>query len=86
MMEHSISLKDRSNLVISGVNHIYSFNDKRVDLLTSAGRLIVEGEDLDMNKLNLEESTISVEGTVNSINYAKQKKPRNCFRSFSSIA
>ena len=52
-MEHSISLKDRSSLVISGVDHIYSFNDKRVELLTSAGRIIIEGEDLDMNKLNL---------------------------------
>ena len=79
MVEHSISLKDRSNLVISGVDHIYSFNDKRVELLTSAGRLIVEGEGLDMNKLNLEESIISVEGTVNSINYAKDKKPEEKF-------
>lgn len=78
-MEHSISLKGRSNLVISGVDHIYSFNDKRVELLTSAGRLIVEGEGLDMNKLNLEESIISVEGTVNSIIYAKEKKPEEKF-------
>ena len=37
-MEHSISLKERSSLVISGVDHIYSFNDKKVELLTSAGR------------------------------------------------
>ena len=59
-MEHSISLKDRSSLVISGVDHIYFFNDKKVELLTSVGRLIVEGEDLDMNKLNLEESIINV--------------------------
>lgn len=79
MMEHSISLKGRSSLVISGVDHIYSFNDKKVELLTSAGKLIVEGEGLDMNKLNLEESIISVEGTVNSIIYAKEKKPDEKF-------
>ncbi|MCI5630131.1 YabP/YqfC family sporulation protein [Terrisporobacter sp.] len=79
MMEHSISLKDRSNLVIYGVDHIYSFNDKKVELLTSAGRLIIEGEGLDMNKLNLEESIISVDGTVNSLNYEKEKKPDEKF-------
>ncbi|WP_455539789.1 sporulation protein YabP [Terrisporobacter sp.] len=78
-MEHSISLKDRSSLVISGVEHIYSFNDKKVELLTSGGRLTIEGESLDMNKLNLEESIISVEGTVNSINYSKEKKPEEKF-------
>ena len=78
-MEHSISLKERSSLVISGVDHIYSFNDKKVELLTSAGRLTVEGENLDMNKLNLEESIISVEGTINSINYTKEQKPEEKF-------
>ena len=78
-MEHSISLKERSSLVISGVDHIYSFNDKKVELLTSAGRLTVEGENLDMNKLNLEESIISVEGSINSINNTKEKKPEEKF-------
>lgn len=78
-MEHSISLKGRSSLAISGVDHIYSFNDKKVEVLTSAGRLIVEGEGLDMNKLNLEESIITVEGMVNSINYVKEKKPEEKF-------
>ena len=78
-MEHSISLKGRSSLVISGVEHIYSFNEKRVEILTSEGRLVVEGENLDMNKLNLEESIISVEGTVNAMNYVKAKKPEEKF-------
>ena len=78
-MEHSINLKDRSSLVISGVDHIYSINDKKIEVLTSAGRLIVEGEGLDMNKLNIEESIISVEGTVNSLIYAKEKKPEEKF-------
>ena len=73
-MEHSISLKDRSNLVISGVDHIYSFNDKKVELLTSAGKLIVEGEGLDMNKLNLEESIISVEGYCKFYNLCQREK------------
>ncbi len=78
-MEHSISLKDRSSLVISGVDHVYSFNDKKTELLTCAGRLVVEGEGLDMNKLNLEEGIITVEGTINAINYSKEKKPEEKF-------
>ena len=35
-MEHSITLKDRSNLHISGIEHIYSFNDKKVELRTKS--------------------------------------------------
>lgn len=80
-MEHSISLQERSNLVISGVEHIYSFNDKKVEIRTSAGEMVIEGEELDMSKLNLEENLISIEGTINSIVYAKPKKPQeNIFK------
>ena len=78
-MEHSITLKDRSSLVISGIEHIYSFNDKKVELRTSAGEMVIEGENLDMSKLSLDENIISVEGTINSIVYSKERKPQESF-------
>ena len=53
-MEHSITLKDRSSLHISGIEHIYSFNDKKVELRTSAGEMVIEGENLDMGKLSFQ--------------------------------
>lgn len=78
-MEHSITLKDRSKLVVSGVEHIYSFNDKKVEVRTSAGEMSIEGENLDMSKLSLDENIISIEGTINSIVYSKQRKPQESF-------
>lgn len=78
-MEHSISLKNRSDLLISGVEQIYSFNDKKVDVQTCDGRLVIDGEGLDMNKLNLEENLISVQGTINSIIYSKSRKAQESF-------
>ena len=77
-MEHSINLKGRSDLLISGVEHIYSFSDK-VEILTCEGRMVIDGEELDMNKLNLEENVISVQGTINSIVYSKSKDPKEGF-------
>ena len=71
-MEHSITLKDRSSLHISGIEHIYSFNDKKVELRTSAGEMVIEGE-------NLDKSIITVEGTINSIVYSKERKPQESF-------
>ena len=78
-MEHNLTLKGRSSLTISGIEHIYSFNDKKVELRTSAGEMIIEGENLDMGKLNLDESVISVQGTINSIVYSKERKPQESF-------
>lgn len=78
-MEHSINLKGRSDLLISGVEHIYSFNDKKVEIQTCEGRMTIDGEALDMNKLNLEENIISVQGTINSIVYYKAKESKESF-------
>ena len=63
-MEHNITLKERSNLIISGVEHIYSFNDKKVEVKTSAGEMVIEGENLDMSKLSIDDNIISIDGTI----------------------
>lgn len=78
-MEHNITLKDRSSLVISGVEHIYSFNDKKVEVRTSAGEMVIEGENLDMSKLSIDDKIINITGTINSMVYAKPKKPQESF-------
>ena len=78
-MEHSITLKDRSSLHISGIEHIYSFNDKKVELRTSAGEMVIEGENLDMLKLILVESIITVEVNIKSIVYYNEIKPQESF-------
>ncbi|MDR0880511.1 MAG: YabP/YqfC family sporulation protein [Clostridioides sp.] len=78
-MEQNISMKDRSNLVISGVEHIYSFTDKKVEVRTVAGEMVIEGEEMDMSKLSLDENIINIDGTINSIVYAKARKPQESF-------
>ena len=78
-MEHSISLNNRSSLTISGVEHIYSFSDKKVEIRTTSGDMIVDGENLDMSKLSIDEKVITVTGTINGINYSKAKEPQENF-------
>ena len=78
-MEHSITLKERSSLNISGIEQIYSFNDKKIELRTCLGEMVIEGENLDMGKLSLDESVISIQGTINSIVYSKERKPQESF-------
>ncbi|CEP91937.1 spore protein [[Clostridium] sordellii] len=78
-MEHSIGLKDRSSLTISGVEHIYSFSDKKVEIRTTCGDMFVDGENLDMSKLSIDEKVITVTGTINGIVYSKAKEPQESF-------
>jgi sporulation protein YabP len=78
-MEQNINLKNRSNLKISGIEHIYSFDEKKVELKTSAGDVIIEGEGMEMSKLSIDENVISIDGTINSIVYSKVKKSQEGF-------
>lgn len=78
-MEHNITLKDRSNLIVSGVEHIYSFSDKKVEVKTSAGEMVIEGENLDMSKLSIDEKVINIDGTINAIIYSKERKTQESF-------
>ncbi|WP_195940810.1 YabP/YqfC family sporulation protein [Romboutsia sp. 1001713B170131_170501_G6] len=78
-MEHNITLKDRSNLIVSGVEHIYSFSDKKVEVKTSAGQMVIEGENLDMSKLSIDEKVINIDGTINAIIYSKERKTQESF-------
>lgn len=78
-MEHNITLKDRSNLIVSGVEHIYSFSDKKVEVKTSAGEMVIEGENLDMSKLSIDDKVINIDGTINAIIYSKERKTQESF-------
>lgn len=78
-MEHNITLNERKTLVVSGVEHIYSFNDKKIEVKTCAGEMVIEGENLDMSKLSIDDNIINVEGVINALVYSKERKPQESF-------
>lgn len=67
-------MKDRLKLVILGVEYIYFFNDKRVEFKIFVGEMVIEGENLDMSKLSIDENIISIDGIINFMVYVKFKK------------
>ena len=78
-MEQEVIIKNREALSISGVEHIYFFNDKKVEIRTCFGDMLIEGENLDLNKLNLDENVINIQGTINTVVYSKDKKNKESF-------
>ena len=67
---HSVILENREKLSISGVEHIDNFNSELIVAETIAGIITIKGEDLDVNKLNIEEGNVSITGTVHSMTYS----------------
>ncbi len=66
----NLILENREKLSISGVIDVESFNDECVIADTELGVLIVRGEDLHINKLNLDNSELNIEGEIVSCEYS----------------
>ncbi len=73
-----IVLEDRSNLLISGVEQVDSFNENTIILSTVKGGLSIKGEGLNVSKVNLDEGNVRITGIINSILYNnKEGAPKN---------
>jgi sporulation protein YabP len=69
----NLILENREKLSVSGVVDVESFNDESVIIDTELGILIVRGEDLHINKLNLDNSELNIEGDIISCEYSERE-------------
>ena len=74
----NIVIEDRNRISISGVEQVDSFNDTTIVLSTIKGGLSIKGEELNISKLNLDEGSVKISGTINSLIYiSKEGVPKN---------
>ena len=71
---HLLSVENRRQLMASGVLDVDRFDEKAVVVLTNLGVLTVEGEDLHINRLNVESGEIAIEGEIDRLQYADLKE------------
>ena len=79
---HQITVIDREEISIDGVNNLGSYDDQEIVLETDQGTLILKGEDLNVKQLNLEKGNIIVEGYLKALEYDEsrsQKKGKGFF-------
>ena len=65
----NIIIENRNKLSVSGVVSVVSFDEVAVIVDTVKGTLLIHGSDLHLEKLNLDNSEIKVEGMIDSIEY-----------------
>ena len=75
---HVVSMSDRSNINITGVNNIESFDKEDFLLETNMGYMNIKGENLEMIKLDTVEGKVVIKCKVNSMTYLDntKKKPK----------
>lgn len=81
----NLILENREKLSVSGVIDVDSFNEENIILETELGTLIVKGRDLHINKLNLENAELVVEGDIESCLYSEKEFKSKGFGLFSNL-
>lgn len=71
MKNHNIIMENRERANITGVIDIHSFDDELVLAETELGILTIKGLDLKMNKLNLDNNELVVEGKIMALIYSE---------------
>lgn len=84
--EHSLAVRDRRDVTVTGVSEVLSFDETLVRLVTSCGLLNLEGEELRVRTLDLGSGTVAVTGRLNGVLYefppSEEPAPRKRGRGF----
>ena len=71
---HKLTLNGRSNLTMTGVTEVASFDDGAVILHTELGTLVVQGRDLQLKTLSAEGGQVVIEGNVAALVYEEPRQ------------
>lgn len=75
-----LTLDRREKLTLTGAREVVRFDEFCVELNTDLGELTVEGQELKLRCLSLEDGLVVVEGTVDSVCYGHTRPKRGLFR------
>lgn len=76
---HHVIMEGRESLSVSGVEDVESFDESQIVMITSKGRLVVQGTELHIEKLSLDGGDLKVEGMVDALTYEDDGGARGSF-------
>ena len=77
LKKSSIELNDRKKLSLTGVTEVVSFEEDKILLTTTLGNLHIKGNDMKMNKLDVQNGDVIITGTIISISYIDKEITKN---------
>ncbi len=73
---HRVTIEGRERITVSSVEDMDSFNENEAIFLTGEGMMTVTGGDLHVNRLDLTEGVIVIDGLIEAIDYADHEEQR----------
>lgn len=71
---HTLTLKDRKVMTLTGVSEVVSFDESAIVLQTGMGMLVIQGSQLQLKNLTLEGGQVAVEGQIGAMVYQQSRQ------------
>ena len=78
---HRLQMEGREKLSVSGVEDVVRVDENCIVTTTSAGTLIITGEELHIGKLSLDGGEMQVDGRIDAVNYEDTEVRQGSFLS-----
>lgn len=79
-LPHKLTVDERKRLNLTGAREVLHFDEEQVVLDTCLGILTVQGSDLKLKCLSLDEGAVIIQGHISALFYEEEKKKRGMFR------
>lgn len=76
---HNIIMEERKNMTVTGVSDIDSFDEETIVVFTDLGELTIRGYNLHINKIDVDDGELNVEGDIYSLSYSDQTAQKGGF-------
>lgn len=73
-LPHKLTLNERKNLTMNGVTEVVSVDDTVIVLKTGLGRLVIQGQQLQLKNLSLEGGQVAVDGKICALSYEEPRQ------------
>ncbi|WDC85473.1 sporulation protein YabP [Caloramator sp. mosi_1] len=70
---HNLNMINRQKLDITGVLNVINFNEEQINLSTIMGNMLIKGKNMKINRLNVDNGDMCIEGEITAINYLNKQ-------------
>lgn len=67
--KHTVVMDNREEMSMTGITDVISFDEEMIAADTEMGVIVIKGQNLHVNRLNLEKGELEIDGDVISIVY-----------------
>lgn len=79
-LPHKLTIDERKRLNLTGAREVIHFDEELVELGTSQGVLTIQGSELRLKCLSLDDGAVVIQGSITAVLYDEPRQKRGLFR------